>query len=161
MLIDGPVYVLHWCAGALVVQRCAQPKTDGNRNQLCEKCDRRLSTVKHHRVYGPGRACAPRCKSSKRAVDEGALKQPPAVRPHKRAKSDPGEAIPLTATRTRPHRITAPQPPPPTPKPRTVKPVVDTAALLDQAHARRMALIEAEKSGAGSSATNGSAVVWQ
>ena len=87
--------------------------------------------------------------------------QPPAVRSHKRAKSDPGEEIFLTATRTRPHRITAPKPPPPTPKPRISKPTVDVSALLDAAHARRMALIEAEKSGSGSSAVNGSILVWQ
>lgn len=126
------------------MQRCAQPKTDGNRNQLCEKCNRRLSTVKHHREYGSGRACHPRCKPSKRAVEDDARQPPLHVRSIKRAKSDLGEQIALTATRTRPHRITAPKPPPPTPKPRKTKPTADVLTLLDQTHARRMALLAEE-----------------
>jgi hypothetical protein len=76
----------------------------------------------------------------------------------RRTKSDPGQPLPITSTRL---RIRASKPPPPTPKPRTVKPIVDVSSLLDAAHARRMALIEAEQGGTVSPATNGSAVVWQ
>ena len=113
-------------------------------NQLCELCGRRLTKVKYTHPHAPGAACHPRCKPRNRAVHADAVKEPSAVRPLKRAKSDPGEEIPLTATRTRPHRITAPKPPAPITKPRSSKPPIDTMALLDATHARRIALLSAE-----------------
>ena len=161
VLIDAPMYCAYWRVGALRATVGATPRVDSDGQPACELCDRRLSKVKYTHPHNLGRACHPRCKPSKRAVDDDAPKEPPAVRSHKRAKSDPGEKIALTATRTRPHRITAPKPLAPPPKPRISKPTVDVSSLLDQAHARRMALLEAEKSGAGSSATSDSAVVWQ
>jgi hypothetical protein len=45
------------CVGAPVVQTGAGPRMDNHRNQLCELCGDRLIKVKHHRPYGPGRAC--------------------------------------------------------------------------------------------------------
>ena len=163
-LIDVPMYCAYCCVGAPFPPVSSAPKRTADGMPACENCGRQLSKVKYTHPHEPGRACHPRCKSSKRTVNDVTVKQPPAARSHKRAKSDPGEEIPLTATRTRPHRITAPRTPAPTPKPRLVKSSgapVDPMTLLDAAHARRMALIEADKNGAGSSATNGSAVVWQ
>jgi hypothetical protein len=167
VLIDTLVCGVMYEGGIpLVLGGTGTPRMDG-KHQLCEKCGERLNRVKQHRAYGPGRACNPRCKSVKRAIEDDALKQPSAVRSHKRARSDPGEQIILTATRTRPHRITAPKPPPPTSKLRISKPTIDVSSLLDQAHARRMALLATEQQRAASAtgdtttALNTSSVVWR
>jgi hypothetical protein len=85
------------------------------RHQLCEKCGRRLCEVKHHRAYGPGRICNPRCKHAKRAVD-GAAPVPVAARSHKRAPTDPGKQQTAAAVLLAP----PPPPPPPTPSWRTL-----------------------------------------
>lgn len=154
-------------SGALESFEELRARRDNAGRLLCELCGRQLAKVKHHRAHGSGRACTPRCKPLKRTIENDAIKQPSAFRAPKRAKSDPGEEIALTATRTRPHRITAPKPPPPTPKPRRSEPVIDVSALLDQAHARRMALIAAERQSAASAtgtivtALNTSSVFWQ
>ena len=84
---------------------------DASRNQLCEKCSRRLCDVKHHRTYGAGRACHPRCKPSKPAIDGAALEPPPAARSHKRAPSDSGKQ------ESAPADLIAPPPPPTAPQP--------------------------------------------
>jgi hypothetical protein len=62
----------------------------------------------------------------------------------RRSMSDPGQPLPIASTRL---RIRASKPPQPAPKPRLVKPAVDPVdpmALLNAAHARRMALLEEE-----------------
>ena len=165
VLIDAPVCGAYCCAGAPLVQTCAQPRTDGRRNQLCEKCGVRLSTVKHHRPYGPGRACHPQCKSQRCAVDDAArpaVAAAPAADPRpsrkRRAASDPGEPLNLTRLRTR-----APRPAtiPPVKKARVKATAVDISLLLDQTHARRMALIAAAENRAAHDRSNDSAVVWQ
>jgi hypothetical protein len=78
------------------------PRMDASgRNQLCERCGRRLAEVKHHRAYGAGEVCHPRCKDTKRPrtttlVDaECQTDSPPCKRPC-RANSDPGEPTNLT-----------------------------------------------------------------
>jgi hypothetical protein len=89
----------------------------------------------------------------------------PPTKKQRRTKSDPGQQqeqiLPITATRL---RVRAPKPPPPTTKPRLIKSSinpVDPMALLEAAHARRIALLEEEKNRAGSSTPNASSVVWQ
>ena len=97
----------------------------------------------------------------KHPIEERAASSEPAKKKQRRTKSDPGQPLPIASTRL---RIRAPKPPPSAPKPRVMKPTVDPVdlmALLEATHARRMALLEAEKNGAGSSVPNGSAVVWQ
>jgi hypothetical protein len=129
-------------------------------NQLCEHCGIRLNRIKHTRAHGPGRVCHPRCKGIKHTIEERAASSEPAKKKQRRTNSDPGQPLPITSTRL---RIRAPKPPP-TIEPRLMKPTVDPVdpmALLEAAHARRMALLEAQKNGIGSSAMNASAVVWQ
>jgi hypothetical protein len=127
------------------VQLRAGPRTDGKRNQLCELCGRRLVEVKHTKPCGIGRACKHGCKQLKHPLhDTGQQRATSAERPAKkqrRTQSDPGEPIILTPNRM---RVRAPKPPPPRPKPRSTKPTIDPSALLDAAHAHRMALMEAE-----------------
>lgn len=59
--------------------------------QLCELCGARLNRVKHTHKHGPGHACHPRCKPSKRAVDGGALDSTHPARSHKRARPGSGQ----------------------------------------------------------------------
>lgn len=153
------------------MQRCAQPKTDGNRNQLCEKCDRRLSTVKGKlHKHNDGRICQ-RCYNNIRRPS--CSESPPSTPPRshkpsgkrKRTESDPGQPQNLSRLRTR-----APRPAiiPPMKKARFKADPVDISALLDQTHARRMALIEVEKNEAEKSDThptpssliNASTILW-
>lgn len=60
----------------------------------CELCGRQLSHIKHHRPFGVGRACSPRCKPFKLKVDG-------ATRTHKRPSSNspappaPGAPLPV------------------------------------------------------------------
>jgi len=151
-LIDALMCVVLLRVGISWREQAPQVRVTSNGRPACENCGRELSKVKHHRPSGIGRACAPRCKPNKRAVDDGTITEAvptqPAAKKPRRTKSDPGkDTVLLTATRTRPHRITAPKPSPPAPKPRRVKPSVDPIdpmALLDAAHARRMALLAAE-----------------
>ena len=118
---------------------------DSGTNQLCELCERRLSKVKHHRAYGVGRICNPRCKLKKNAVDQPATPAAATatavtpLRKRKRADSDPGQPQNLSRLRTR-----APRPAiiPPVKKARFKADPIDILALLDQTHARRMALLE-------------------
>lgn len=158
----------YWCAGAPPALSCIQQRVDVYGQPLCELCGRRLRTVKHHRAHGPGRACTPRCKLMKHAVDDAARPAAAAVsavpRPSckRRAESDPGEPLNLARLRTR----AAPPPPPattipPTKKGRVQTTPVDAALLLDQAHARRLALLAAEENRTAHGPSNGSAVVWQ
>ena len=115
------------------------PRTDGQRNQLCELCGRRLSKVKNTRANGVGRACHPRCKQRPEEADAAAVIDVAAeARPSKkrRAASDPGEPLNLTRLRVRAPPVDTSPPPPK--KARSVIPA-DVSSLLDQAHARRLA----------------------
>jgi hypothetical protein len=90
-LIDAPVCCASCCIGFSRVQEGAQPRTDGQRNQLCELCGRRLSKVKHTKPQPPGRACKHGCKPLKLGAEEDTLGPVQPVRSHKRARSDPGQ----------------------------------------------------------------------
>ena len=79
------------CAGAPRVQAGAQPRTDGQRNQLCELCGRRLSKVKHTTKCGVGKKCHPRCKPSKHAINADEEPKPVAARSHKKSPSAAGK----------------------------------------------------------------------
>lgn len=163
-LIEGPVHCTCYCKDVTVPDTSPAPRRTPDGHAACELCGRQLTKVKHHRSHQPGRACHPRCKPSKRSIDNTLAVQPPAARPIKRAKSDPGEQIAVAATRTLRHRIAAPKPPAPKPKPRIARSAIDVSALLDQTHARRMALIAAEQQAQSAAATavlNASSVVWQ
>jgi hypothetical protein len=48
----------------------------------CALCRSRLDRVKHHRAYGIGRACHPRCKPSEHAADEAHPPIPRSKRPY-------------------------------------------------------------------------------
>jgi hypothetical protein len=167
LTLDSCVCVLTLCGAESLASACAGLR-DADGQRLCERgCGRRLSRVAVHRPLGAGRACHPECKQKTHQLNDGEARGASDARPAKkqrRTKSDPGQpqeqTLPITSTRL---RIRAPKPPPSATKPRIVKPTVDLVdpmALLDAAHARRMALLQAEKNGTGSSATNGSAVVW-
>jgi hypothetical protein len=103
VLIDAPVCVVSLCVDAPHVLTCSQQRKDLSGWPACELCGRRLSTVKHHRQHGNGRACHPRCKPLKHAGDNASLTPSPAARSHKRTQPDQGKQQALT---------TAPPPPP-------------------------------------------------
>lgn len=94
-----------------------------------------------------GRQCHP-CYKKGWLAEQGARPAvadaaPPAKRV-RRTQSDPGETVNLTRKRTRaqpPTNVPAPK------KTRVHTPAVDLSLLLDQTHARRLALLAAEKSG--------------
>lgn len=165
-LIDAPVCGAYCCAGAPWGGEGLSPRRNVAGKQLCETCGTRLDKVKHTHPHGPGRACHPRCKPSKHAVDDAArpaVAAAPAADPRpsrkRRAASDPGEPLNLTRLCTR-------EPPPtsipPVKKTRVQSAPVDISLLLDQTHARRLALIASEeKSCCPHSALNGSATIWK
>lgn len=164
-LIDAVVRCACCAADRSFALSRATARVDSTGRPACERCGRRLADVKHHRAYGAGRACAPRCKGTKRSSEERTVSAEPAKKKHRRTKSDPGQlqdqARSITSTRL---RVRAPKPPPPAPKPRVSMPpmpAIDPIALLDAAHARRMALIEAENREQSSAVVNTSAVLWQ
>lgn len=146
-LINAPVCFVCDCEGAPLAGVGLTPRVNEYGQQLCEKCGERLNRVKHHRAHGPGRACIPRCKSSKHRSADDALPtvtvaSSPAKKRCIRAQSDPGQPPMLMPTRTRPHRVSAPEPPS---TPRYKKPsATDLSSQLDATHARRMALLEEE-----------------
>jgi hypothetical protein len=121
----------------------------------CELCGRRLSTVKHHRAYGPGRACHPRCKPQGKAAQDAAVSAAAAAAPltprKRRAESHPGElpaqATPPALTR----RVTPPSPVPANKKQRITRQEERIMRLLDETHARRMAAEAAEAAAATAS----------
>ena len=132
-----------------------------SRQSRCVHCNRDLSKQARDKPAPGGRACNPRCRGTRRQLEERAASAERPAKKHHRIKSDPGQPLFIASIRL---RIRAPKPPPPKLKPRHLKPSidhVDPMALLEVAHARRMALLEAEQNGTGSSATNGSAIAWQ
>jgi hypothetical protein len=138
----------------------AGPQRAAPKKRCCVLCHRDLAIgkVKHKTKCGAGKKCHPQCKAQKRELDERAASAERPAKQQRRTKSDPGQPLLIASTRL---RIRAPKPSPPKPKPRPVKPSIDPLALLDAAHARRMALLEEEKNGTGLLTTNASTVVWQ
>jgi hypothetical protein len=162
VLIGAPMYVSHLHVGAPAVGACARAASTLERNSHCALCGRRLGSAKHKHSHGY--ACHPRCKGMSQppkppatpAAATPAAAHPP--RKRQRAESDPGQTQNLTRL-----RIRAPRPAtiPAIKKARVQATPVDSSHLLDQAHARRMALIEAETNGTHAATVNASAVVWQ
>jgi hypothetical protein len=153
------------CAAMVTVPACtASPRMDG-RHQLCERCPRRLSQVKGkpyycppglmcHKCYNKEHACQAASKRPAGADAEAAAPAPKRVR---RTQSDPGEAISLTRKRT---RAQPPHTEPTVKKTRVRTPAVDPSLLLDQSHARRLALLAAVATDAAHCVPNASAVVF-
>jgi hypothetical protein len=156
-LIDAPVCCALLSVGVPRVQEGAQPRTDGQRNQLCELCGCRLSKVKHTKPHPPGRACKHGCKQRSNEADAAGINVAAEPRPSKkrRAASDPGEPLNLTRLRIRAPPVDTSPPPPK--KARSVIPA-DVSSLLDQAHERRLALLAAEANGSAASAAPAASV---
>ena len=105
--MDALMCGAYCCAGISAGLTRAHALVDASRNQLCEKCRRRLCDVKHHRAHESGRVCHPQCKSKKRAPSAAPLTAAVAPHSHKRARSDPGEPqmpVRATAHRVQPER---------------------------------------------------------
>ena len=155
VLINAPVCAAHRCVDVPLV--CAGPvaRVDSAGKQVCQRgCGRRVSRIPHHRADGPGRSCHPKCAPKAAAASAAAPfsdAAPPATpkRSHKRARSDPGEPCPRTPSprRTRPTttRITPPTPAAAQKKPRTTRQDDRIMRLLDETHARRMAMMKQEQ----------------
>ena len=146
MLTYAPVSCACWCVGASMVGGGVPRMDESGTNQLCEECSTRLSRCKGKlHKHENGKICTP-CYKREQGYQLPSSSQT-AITAHKsrgkrkRPKSDPGEAITLTSTRTRPHRITAPKPPT---SRYTKLSAAEILAQLDATHARRMALLEAE-----------------
>lgn len=143
--------VLHVLSSALVARRTSAGKP------ACERCGVQLNRIKHHRPYGVGRACSPRCKRQKGGAAPStpsaaaASSSPPASTPprkrKRRADSEPGEQSEHMLGRL---RVRAPRVVVPDKKKQKKDEEAAVYALLDAAHARRMALL-AESSDASSS----------
>jgi len=131
----------------------ASARRDSDDQPACELCGRRLSRVKHHRPHGVGRACAPRCKVSRRLDDHttpSAAQSSTPVQPadgrqkrQRRIKSDPGQQPVITLNRL---RVRAPKPIVPDRKNKQEEREAEIMSLLDQTHARRMASLAAAAS---------------
>ena len=107
-LIDAPVCGAYYCAGALLPILAMPARTVASGAAACEKCGRQLTKVKHHRAHGAGRACTPRCKPFKHAVDSAALVPAVAVRSHKREPTDPGKQQPAPSVLIAPPPLLTP-----------------------------------------------------
>jgi hypothetical protein len=148
LTLDLPLCVVISCVGGSLVHAGLCRRFDPAGYPACERCGTRLNRVRHTRASGPGRACHPECRSRKHQLEECAATEERPKKKQRRTNSDPGkpqeQTLPIASTRL---RVRPSKPPPLPPKPRLVKPSadpVDSMALLDAAHARRMALIEAE-----------------
>ena len=133
------------------------PRLDSAGKQICELCPVRLSRAKGKlHVHGPGHICT-RCYNLRRdsAAASATTPLPTAAKRSRkrRAQSHPGE-------RTSSRRVTPPQPAPGRLRVRAIKAVVRgqkkqnqekeaaITALLDAAHARRVAAMALEQLGA-------------
>jgi hypothetical protein len=130
----------------------AHPKRDCSGMQLCEKCEGRLCRIKGMKYqHKPGLICQacydkkhPRKKRAPRPKRSVSTVEPPKAKRHRRTHSDPGEPASLTRKRTRalpPATVPAPK------KTRVYTPASDPSLLLEHAHAQRLALLAAEKTG--------------
>jgi hypothetical protein len=143
-LIDALVMCMSVFVDLTVVPCGSTARVDSAGWPACELCGTRLNRVKHHRPSGVGRKCDPRCKGTKRQSEERTSSTERPVKIPRRTKSDPGQPMHIASTRL---RVRAPKPPPPATKPRNMKPSIDSVdpmALLEAAHARRLALLQQE-----------------
>jgi hypothetical protein len=156
VLISACVFCALLCVVEPVVAAGLTPRRDSSDKQLCERCGQRLSRVKHHRAYGVGRACHPRCHESKSEVDTGEhpISAPTVITPkekkRRRINSDPGTSTTLTHNRL---RVRASPPTQPDKKKLKQDKAAEITSLLDQTHARRMAALTAVASAAAASST--------
>ena len=143
----------HCWAGDSMAPHGAGPRVDSDGQQLCELCPVRLSRAKGTaHVYGFGHICQ-RCYDRQRRPARAAaiaVAVPAPTTPHKRrAASDPGEQSPRTPSprRMRPttFRITPPEPAPVQKKQRTTRQDDRIMRLLDETHARRMAVMQQQQ----------------
>ena len=151
-LINAPFMCASLCVGAPSAGECLKARVNDYGQQLCEICGIRLNKVKHHRPHGAGRVCHPQCKPNKRAVDDTGLllqqRNSLLLRNHAEQSqiqvriqyySQQHVLVHIASLHPNHHH--------PLPNHVGVKPSVDPIdpmALLDAAHARRMALLAAE-----------------
>jgi hypothetical protein len=137
------------CVGASKSSEESTARRDSAGRLLCERCSRQLTKVKHKRPHGPGYACSPRCKPSKRGAsvldpDAAAPAAAAAAAPQpkrRRTASDPGEPLPLQPrTQAITRRIALPAPSTQK-KQRTTRQDEKIAQQLEETHARRMAAL--------------------
>ena len=157
ILFDAPVCALYCYTGApMVLAGTSTPRMDG-KHQLCEVCSARLNRVKHKHKHGAGHACHPRCKSSKRVVDDAEGIRPvdppaPPSKKQRRKRSDPGKQQEMLAI-PRTKRVSASKPT--KPQCSKVAPEIpmrseaEISALLNATHARRMAIMQSEAAAQG------------
>lgn len=133
----------------------AGPRRDTDGQQICELCPARISRVKHHRPHGLGRACQKHAiiKSASSAFvsdSDGAAASASAStasrpqRKRRRAESDPGEQSEHTPGRLRVRAIKAVVR---DKKKQKQEKEAAITALLDAAHARRVAAMALEQLG--------------
>ncbi len=84
--------------GASLVNDCSGPRVDSAGWPACELCGRRLTTVKHHRPHGEGRACKKHLIPEKPSPTTASVAAAVPLRSHKRnAGSEPGQLLPAAA----------------------------------------------------------------
>jgi hypothetical protein len=155
-LIYAPVLCALLYVVLLVLSSAPVARRTSAGKPACERCGVQLNRIKHHRPCGVGRACAPQCKQPRSTTPPSAVSaatassSPPAPSPSRkrkrRADSDPGEQSEHTLGRL---RVRAPRVVAPDKKKQKQDKEAALSALLDAAHARRMALLA--QAGASSS----------
>ena len=134
------------CIAITGTARDGVPLKDTNGQWLCRLCKRTVRRNQQWRRDGAGRKHNPRCpdrSDAQQSKPAAAAVAPPTRK--RRAQSDPGEspepAAPLALTR----RVTPPKPAPTTKKQRTTRQEERIMRLLDETHARRMAMTKQEQ----------------
>jgi hypothetical protein len=145
-----PLYV-----GGALLSATAAARTTSAGLPACEKCGRELNKVKHHRPYGDGRACSPRCKAVSKpthalepnsnatdaAVAAAVTAEPKQKKKRRRADSDPGEQPTVIAISPRQLRVRAIKGPQPDRNKHKKEKEAMILAQLDETHQRRLAAL--------------------
>lgn len=163
-LTNAPVCCASLCVCVGLATAGTLSRVDADGQPACERCGRRLSRVPHHRPFGAGRACVPRCKGEKRPLavpgsgsSSSSASSAAALAPRKRSRvlaPAPGELEVQTGKRLRA---------------RPAKPVIPSKvqkgaereaaalALLEVTHARRMLFLEEQRRQQTAAAESGTA----
>ncbi len=163
-LLTAPVPCALLCIGELQQFAARAARQTASGLPACELCGRQLGKVKHKHKHGAGHACHPRCKPLRSATPSSAAPaaataasspapSPPRKRKH-RADSDPGQQSEHTVGRL---RVRATRPLGPDKKKQKQEKEAAISALLDAAHARRvaaMALLEVAGASSSSASTD-------